>query len=169
MDKTLKEITGFWGESLEKIHHKTIDKFPLSEETKLFLTSIGLPVQDDFFISFYGNDQILELAYESKQIVSIGDDFGTKICIEPDSDQIISIDEQAEYPTRFVNSSITNLLQFMMIYKKKLPALKDATDEEACKIVDQINKEYKRIDSKAIENEENWWSIILEQTELGLI
>lgn len=170
MNDLKRKFIEVWGDSLIKISPSLIRGYLISSNTKNFLLSIGLPGDENDLINFYTNPEF-HLAYKhlNDRYIVIGDDFGTKICIDEKSDEIFSVDDREELPTRFINSNIEFLLAFLVIYKSHLPLLEDATDDEAVKIVKKMKKVFREIDSKALKNEENWWPLILEQIEDGLM
>ena len=53
-----------------------------------------------------------------------------------------------------------------MSYKDKI---NEADDDEINQIVQEIRTEFDIIDIQALSNEENWWSTILEEIELGVM
>lgn len=169
MDEMVKDIVDFWGESLKIINISENEKNKLSKETELFFKKVGTPIDNKFLINF--NDSITEYRHEGKEnnYVMIGNDFGTSICINIKTDEIFSIDDDNELPVRFINSNIKCLLGCLMVYIKYQPQLIEADDEEVFNIVKEIRESFIKFDLRALENDENWWSVILEQIEYGLM
>lgn len=138
----------------------------LSNSTKRILCDIGLPNEPLNFIQF--NIREIESIILDEEHVIIGNDFGTYICINR-KQQIVSIDPQNEYPIRFVNKNLETLLQFIAIILSYEDKMNEANDDETYQIMQEIRKKFDIIDIQALSNEEHWWSIILEQFELGIL
>ena len=47
--------------------------------------------------------------------------------------------------------------------------INDIDDDEIHQVIWEIRKNFDVIDIQALSDEENWWSIILEQVELGIM
>lgn len=150
-------------ELFKKEEYRSCD---LSDESKKILCDIGLPNKPLNFLEF--NIETVENIQLGSEYIVIGNDYGTSICINKQN-QIVSIDPEDEYPTRFVNKDLKSLLQFIKVYLLYESKLLDVNDDEVNKIIEEIKKEFGEIDAEALNNEENWWSLILEQVELGLM
>lgn len=140
-------------------------EYPLSNTTKRILCEIGLPEEPLNFIKL--NIKSLNITKIDYEFIVIGDDIGTYICINS-KDEIISIDPQHEYPNRFINSDLESFLSFIVIFLKHTKD-KVTSDADIKQIVFDIKNEFKKTDEKALCSDENWWCIILEQFEFGLI
>ncbi|MBR6771214.1 MAG: SUKH-4 family immunity protein [Lachnospiraceae bacterium] len=142
--------------------------YALSSSTKRVPCDIGLPNQPLPFLRFQV-EEVKDVILEEKYIV-IGDDLGLAICLslssEPDMEQeVVSVDPEQEYPPRFVNKSLEALLEFIVIFLRYQDRLREEDDVES--VLAEVRKEFTRMDIRALENEENWWTVILEQIELG--
>lgn len=138
----------------------------LSDNTKRILCDVGLPEEPIYFIHF-NVDQIDDIRLNEKYIV-IGNDLGTDIGISL-KEEIVSVDPRHVYPTRFINTNLECFIKFIIIYLSYAEKIIDASDEEINNILTDIRKEFDLVDERALHNEENWWSIILEQIEAGLM
>ena len=98
----------------------------------------------------------------------IGHDYGTDICMDSKG-EIISSDPEQELPTRFINKDLKAFLEFLDIFAEYHMRVSEADEEEQIQILEEIKEEFNRVDCRALDNEENWWSVILEQIELGLL
>lgn len=139
---------------------------------KFFLKFFGLALQveDDSLVHLYANAEVLVVdTYSQDQFLIISDDYGTKLGMKENTGEILSIDPDGKLPTRFVNSSILTLLAFLEQYSKERPKLAQASDEEASEIVASMKDKLRALDARSLDDPENWWSLILEQTEQGLM
>ena len=138
----------------------------LSNNTKKILCDIGLPNKPLNFIEF-NIEQIENIVVDGGNII-IGNDFGTNICINH-KDEIVSIDPENEYPIRFINKNLESFLEFVITFLLYEDKINDVDDDGIHQVVQEIRKKFDMIDIQALSNEENWWSIILEQVELGVM
>ena len=138
----------------------------LSDNTKKILCDIGLPYEPLNFIRL--NIGEIENIKLDDEYVTIGNDFGTNICINH-KDEIFSVDTGKEYPKRFINRNLESFLKFIVIFLLHENEMDESDDDEISQIVQNIRKKFDEIDIQALNSGENWWSIILEQIELGVI
>ena len=99
--------------------------------------------------------------------IIIGNDLGTNICIN-NKDEIVAIDQEGEYPIRFINKNLEALLEFIVTYLSYEDIMNDA-DDDINQTIQEIREKFDMIDAQALSSEDNWWSIILEQAETGLM
>lgn len=81
----------------------------LSDNTKRILCDVGLPEEPTYFIHF-NIDQTDDIRSNEKCIV-IGNDLGTDIGINL-KEEIVSVDPQNVYPTRFINTNLECFIKF---------------------------------------------------------
>lgn len=178
MDTFKKEIMKFWNEDdLVTINDELLHQFDLSQDTKMILSSIGLPInaedikEDPFYINFYEEPK-MELGNQGDDYVILGDNEGCKIGIYSKTDNLYIIDIYSSI-RRFINTDIAKFLMFLKIYLSYRPHLVRAMEveddeEKVLKIVDNIKQKFNQLDSKALLDEESYWPVILEQVEDGL-
>lgn len=138
----------------------------LPEKEKQMLCEDGLPEVPLHFLHF--NTQSGGLVIVNDDCISIGSDNGTEICIDPNN-EIVSVDVYGVYPKRFVNSSLESLFECVAIYLIYNDRLMSADDDEIGVLIGEIRQKFSHVDEKALADEENWWSVILEQVEDGLV
>lgn len=138
----------------------------LSYNTKKILCEIGLPEEPLNFIQF--NIKSIENIRLGEEYIIIGNDYGTSICVNL-KDEIVSVDPNHEYPPRYINKNLEIFLKFISIFLAYADKMIDANDTEIYLIMKAMKTEFNIVDIHALSNEENWWSIILEQIELGLM
>lgn len=138
----------------------------LSNNTKKILCDIGLPYEPLNFIQF--NIEEIEDIKLDKDYIIIGNDFGTNICVNH-KDEIVSIDTENEYPIRFINKDLETFLKFIVIFLSHDNEIEEADDDEIDQVMQKVRTEFDMTDIRALSSEENWWSIILEQIELGVM
>lgn len=135
----------------------------LSNVDKNILCNIGLPYMPLDFLQFNINE-IDNLVLNNEYIV-IGNDLGTNICIN-NKGEIVSVDLENEFPMRFLNKNLESLLKYIFIFILYENLLVNVDDVYVSLIIEELKSELNIIDDKALSDDENWWSIILEQMEL---
>lgn len=145
---------------------KDYNNFDLTENTKKILCDIGLPREPLGFIKF-NIDELKTLKHEDDFVI-IGTDLGTNICINK-NDEIISVDFENEYPTRLINKNLESFLHFIVIFLSHEDEINSADDDTISQIIQKIKAEFEQIDELALNNQENWWPIILKQIETGMM
>lgn len=134
----------------------------LSDETKNILCDIGLPEEPLHLIRFdVKSEEITKL----NDLTVIGDDYGTSICIN-ENDEILSVDPEGEYPERFINKDLDSFLSFIREYYLFECKAENSGEDEIASALAALREKFNAIDAGALSNEENWWSVVLEQTEL---
>jgi hypothetical protein len=113
----------------------------------------SLPLKyEPLLLTFYGHN-----AREAGDNVIIGDDYGTELHLTADG-AVVSIDAEGNLPTRFVNSSIARLAQFLQVVSHS-----ERSDDEHER---EMWRKLAGLDPPAFADEENWWAVILEQVRL---
>ena len=137
-------------------------------ETKKFLEKHGLPATGPLLLRFRSGALKVRDTPRGRVVV-VGDDTGTDLALEEASGALVSIDEATGERVRFVNSGLIAFLDFLRRYEERLPLLKQASDEEGAAIARELRGMFSAIDPAAVEDEDAWWSLVLEQTEQGLL
>ena len=79
--------------------------------------------------------------------------------------EIVSVEPDHKYPTRFINKNMESLFKFIAVYLSYEDKIKNADDDNIDRKIIEIKRKFNKIDVQALSNEENWWSILLEQLE----
>lgn len=98
----------------------------------------------------------------------IGDDEGTNIAVNEETEEVYSVDETDTLPPKFINTDVRSFLASLRLYLKHCPALQNADDEEAVKLVRKMRQEFCRLDCKAV-TKDTYWTAVLDQVEAGLL
>jgi hypothetical protein len=106
---------------------------------------------------------------EENGYVVIGDDEGSEIRLMPDG-MISAVDDHGTLPTRFVNSSIEQLIRCIHAHEEYARNVAKVSDEESqLEEVAHFSRAIGGIDAKALCDPENWWSVIVEQMRDGML
>jgi hypothetical protein len=110
-------IYNFWKDTFVQYDRDILDSYSLTKLTKELLCVIGLPVNYEFLntlnIKFYYNFE--QVSVGDKAYVIFGDDYGTKLGVSEQTDQVFSVNLEGEANIRFVNSNIECFLAFLQI------------------------------------------------------
>ena len=141
----------------------------LPERGKRFLQTEGLPERGPLLVTFGGPDFLKEIQKGGRSYYVLGSDEGTAIAAAAGSGEVWSIDLEDEPMDRFINSSPEAFVESLKAYVRKGPELSVVSDDDAPQVVESLRKEITAIDSRAFDDKEDWWSVILEQTEQELL
>jgi hypothetical protein len=114
-------------------------------------------------LAFYG----LESQFKGGYLI-IGEDSATELCLNPASGEIQAIDPLGEMLTRFMNSSIEQLAEFIAIYDRLVVQIEVDENTDLEPQLNQLRESFLAIDQAALAGPEHWWSTILEQLELEM-
>lgn len=64
---------------------------------------------------------------------------------------------------------LKSFLKFLDLFTVYYIKIGEVGEEEQLQILEELKGEFNRIDSRALDYEDNWWSVILEQMEMGLM
>jgi hypothetical protein len=164
-------IISFWNGALQTFSEQAVSHLSIPHQTKQFLASVGLPHSIELvLLTFYTDSPKLQtLRHAGSKFLVIGDDYGTKLCIKEGTGELVSIDDVGELPFRYINSRIDVFLVFLEIYLTAQQSRKDTTKAEARALAARLRDEFLLLDPPALDNPENWWSVIVEQVEAELL
>lgn len=167
MSKTIKQ---FMGDETVKVPLSLVQNTPLVQRDKDFLVQVGLPTREGLLFPFFKrDDQFSVWESEGQRYLVLAEERGQKLCLHMTSAKIFLIDAPNELPTRFVNSNIESLLEFIKDYEEEKEAALDAAEEVQNSSLVVLRERFINKDPQALEDEESWWSVVLEQTEQGLM
>jgi SUKH-4 immunity protein len=136
---------------------------PADFETVQAEVAAKLPAKCELLLlSFYGRE-----AAERGDMIVIGEDDRNKLCVYKRDGHVCSVDESGELPSRFVNSSIDQLSQFLTEFERTVNRPKAASDEEREQRAQALRERLQAIDSGALDSPATWWSAVLEELEDG--
>jgi|UPI00051A66AD hypothetical protein len=176
MDFLRDEIMNGWDKDPVTINDGTLDPFDLTQQTKEILATVGLPMnaeemkEDPFYIHFYNEPRLAQ----GGDYIILGDNEGSEIGIYVETGELYFLSaDPVSVQRRFINSDIGKFLMFLKIYLRYRPQLVNAMEceddeEKRSVIVNEIKRQFNQADSKALSDEESYWSVILEQVEEGL-
>jgi hypothetical protein len=167
MNKTIKQ---FLGNEVVKVPLALLKHSSLAESDRDFLASVGLPTRDGLLFPFFKRaDEFTVWNYEGHSYLVLAEERGQKLCLNLDTGNIFIIDARNELPTRFVNSNIESLVEFIKDYTQAKDAFLQAPEASITNSLSELHMRFSNKDPQALEDEESWWPVVLEQTEQGLM
>ena len=175
---TPSEFKAQWGEGLVCNTRASLSHLRIPDASKRFLVEAGLPADavlglqfsraEDELLSMLQNFPEDDLPADYSRYYPIGVDAATILCLdERDDGHIYSIDIEGQgIPTRFVNSSVPQLAEFLLILRivpKEGPP-KIYTDEEGAAYTEELAQKFQKIDPAAMQDRNSYWSCYLEAT-----
>lgn len=177
------EFLNQWGaEGLLRYEPAALEGVDIPEVSKRFLVEAGLPRQADLELEFDLSPEELPTlpeALEEENLPAffdryrpIGVDTATTICLdERDKGRIYAVDIDGAIPTRFMNSSVPQLAEFLLVFRDgagvTLPTL--ASEKELEASAQALEEQFRRIDPAVFSDEDNWWPLILTQRRDGML
>lgn len=129
-----------------------------------------IPQKPILFIEFWREENYKDVIYNEKVYTIIaGDDVGNLIGID-DKGNTFYID--TEYKTmRYMADTAETLIKQLLYYEKSCnnETYRNISDLELPEFLAQFKRNLMRMDISAFKSEENFWSVIVEQMETGLL
>jgi hypothetical protein len=134
----------------------TMQRFDFDSIRELVATQLP-PSYEPLKLTFYGRG-----ARPNGDDLVIGDDDGTEIRVLGGDGGVYSVDPQHRLPTRFMNSSVEHLSSFLELIHSYHGRGKEECDA-------RMWPELAALDPPAFADPENWWTLVHEQVQQGLL
>lgn len=176
-----ERILNFWGQELVSVSAEIPIDSRISENTARFLREVGLPIRGELTtwlnkylnLEFCKNNEILgAFSINDTLYFSIASDPAlkqAKICLSSTNDSIYSVALFEKLRIHFINSNLEAFLTFLEIYITYWCNLFENTNPSSAAMLEVINKmelEFKKIDAKALEDENFYWSEVLDDAKI---
>jgi hypothetical protein len=100
----------------------------------------------------------------------LGTDGACELRVDRGSGGLTAFDPEGKLPARFVNSCVSQLGAFIAVYGRYVAETPPVDDEAArFESVARLRGTFAELDPAALLDPENWWSVVLEQIEDGLL
>lgn len=162
------DILNYWGDALIKFSREILADKAIPDSASRFLQTVGLPSKSDMFVNFQTTDTRI-VKFQDQLYLILGDDYGTNIGMNMASGEIFSIPDQGNLPIRFINSTIKSFVIFLQLYTEAASEIKKGTEEEIKTTANSLREKFIDIDNRALANGENWWSLITEEMNHGML
>ena len=178
----ISEIQNFWGEN--KLHRwppAKLSGLALSDETKTFLSEVGIPKVkpfDEVIWFFEGFKDLIPLKthYENLQIknavpsnvensyvFTVECEEMACFSIRPNDEKVIYTNPEVAESVRYCNSSIEMFVYFLTeFYKTAAYTIKNELDEESeLEVTMSMVEKLRNYDSEAFDAEDSFWNTVL--------
>jgi len=160
-----ERVKQWWGDRLVHVPESALAGARLSIHSHSFLAKLGVPRDAPLLVTFYTGEEFLQpLTMAGETYCVVGDDYGTKIGLRRMGD-VWSVDPEGQLPCRFINTSIAHFVLFLGLYEAQC----ENGDWEPIAMAGELRAQFDENDLFALSNEDNWWSLILEQIRQGLL
>ena len=161
-----REIVEFWGsENLTRWSLEAVRDLRISETSKSFLMTVGLPSprHDRLWEYDFNCGQPSRVSGEEHLVVVMS--LPRPFCIDEKRDNSIVAPYVEKDMERFVNSTVEQFVAFLTVFERGRQEMRRLgnTEQEPCrKVISEMEGRMKNIDPAALEGEENYWSVVLE-------
>lgn len=167
---TDEQMRHYWGNSLMRLTDPLPQDVKLTEKTIGFLRAVGVPpafaIDWPWAITFHSSSDFERLSCATGSYMVIGKGHGeVQIGVKASSGAIVALDPPNYEHATFINSDMRSLVIFLYL----LSQLRSDTDDVSYKAEYlQIKERLIQEDSAALDDEESWWSTLLEEIEGSL-
>lgn len=166
------EIVNFWGyDNLKRWSESNLRNVNIPQSSKRFLMDVGLPCKEDWLLRFdHEADQLPRLPNKDNYCRIGFDDF-VPICLDEKRDGcVIVVETEVGGTERFINSSVERFGEFLVLYEMYRRSPSSISERQLLNvIIPQIEERMRKIDPNAFKNVENYWPVIIEQMNDGLL
>jgi hypothetical protein len=143
----------------------------LGEDEVRLLRDVGLPrhVGPIFEAAALDRAPVEEFTRGLRRFVVVGTDLGTSICVDLQSHSVYSIDRDGLLPDRFVNSDLASLVWSLCRVASHWAETRGWSDEAYIGAVGPLADDLANVDARALDDPDNWWSVVLEQVSSGML
>jgi len=143
------------------------ERLGLNGEAVQLLGEVGLPRRVEYL---FESTQLRgsSASRGAPESVCFGSDGGAELSIQLASGRIYALSPSRDFPSRFVNSSMRQFLEFLMTVVAQRRALVDLPEEAAQALIQSLVDMLWRIDAAALNDRDHWWAVIIEQMHDGL-
>lgn len=164
---------------LQTAPRSSVMRVEIPETSREFLADVGLPKYDVLGMRFnhldrlpYVQDIITKppapLSVAKTRMYALGELYGVVPAIEPVTGNVYRIDLDGDDRSRFVNSRIELFGVFLAecdVHRRRTTI--NSADHR--KSMAHLKASMKSEDERALVDEENWWSVVLEELDSGLL
>ena len=179
-----EEMIALWGaDRLVRAPWVALEPLKVPLASKKFLSDVGMPVEELLCITFYDLKEnwlptLREEATAKKlppppysdqyRVLGRGGHAPNLYLDERAGGSVVEIDLEPEGCARFVNSSVEALAAFLVAFRKSF-VREGMSDEENKHYVARMKADLMRVDGRAFSDPQNWWPLVVEQMEDGLL
>jgi hypothetical protein len=166
-----EDIVNFWGgENLKRWSEDSLRDVAIPQASKRFLNEVGLPCEEDWTLRFDPEGDRLPRLPDKANYRRIGFDDSVPICLDEKQDGcVVAVETEVGTSERFINSDVEHFGEFLVLYQEYRNAARAVSEEEIVKIIPGIGERMHKADPKAFDDSNNYWPVIMEQMNQGLL
>ncbi|WP_197087846.1 SUKH-4 family immunity protein [Micromonospora sp. HK10] len=165
MTVTHADLLALWSEThVRLLDREAVDGLGLPDDAVRVLVDVGLPVH----VGHYGFEpvppRLFTPASGTGTWCQIGRDEGGDFSLDLATEALWSCVDTPELPTRFVNTTVSAFVELLC---SAVRGRRDHAGDVSANY-DALHTAVSKVDPRALDDDENYWSVILEQMEIGL-
>ncbi|MGO8843380.1 MAG: SUKH-4 family immunity protein [Methyloceanibacter sp.] len=166
-----EDIVNFWGwENLKRWSEDSLRDVVIPQPSKQFLIQVGLPCNEDWTLRFDPEPDHVPRLPNKANYRRIGFDDDVPICLDEKRDGcVVAVETEVGGSERFINSSVERFGHFLVLYEEYRKAARAVSEEVIVKIIPGIEERMRKADPKVFDNPNNYWPVIVEQMNQGLL
>ncbi len=166
-----EEIIKFWGrDNLKRWPEASLRDVAIPASSKSFLAEVGLPFRVDWTLRFDPEANQLPRLPNKSHYRRIGFDDVVPICLdEQHGGRIVAVEREVGGTERYINSSVECFGECLVYYQQYRTSVRGVTEDEVAKLITTTEERMRKADPTAFGDSNNWWSVILEQMNQGLL
>jgi hypothetical protein len=169
-----KEFVALWGHA-DVVHPPETAAAFLSTSNSVFLLEAGLPRRSGLRLDFSAVDKGMPSLLDvlaSRQLLEqeawrdyrvLGQDNSCYLCLQLGRDHVVAVWPRQKLQ-RFVNTTISQLAECLLGFRDMSKASDQVKDQA---YAEELRRYIRRVDGAALQDEESWWSVTVEQARYG--
>ncbi|ANF97576.1 hypothetical protein [Paenibacillus bovis] len=169
MNFDIKEISNYYGEDKWQYKLNDLLNIGISNENANFISEKGLPkVFSDF--TFYKFDNFEKISLKDAHIIKIGEFSFSKsgLFLKQDEDELFSTSSYHGSNIYILNKNLETFFLFHLIKDKIAQNMIKKNKFDSYKYAIELKNKYNENDYMAMEDQEGYWSHLVEDYETGL-
>ncbi|MCA1294985.1 hypothetical protein LBW89_18390 [Paenibacillus sp. alder61] len=169
MDFDIKEIIKYYGEDVWQYKLNDLLNVGISRENANFISSSGLPKVFSDFI-FFEFEKFEKITFKNTNIIKIGQfSFGEHgLFLKENEDELFASSSYHEPEIYIMNKNIETFFLFHLIKNKIAINMIERNKFNSFDYALELKKVYNENDYVAMEDQEGYWSHLVEDYETGL-
>lgn len=175
-------LEGWEATEIVRLDPALIDGLELDDDTRRTLVEVGLPRRFEYFFTTVADplqdpgidrakDESLLGVYEhdGRSLLRLGSDYNGQVCVDPADGRVIEVAAAAPRAPR-INGSVGQFVACLLALRLRTGSglsLDEMSEDELEAAAQQLRRQIEEIDSDALQDENGFWSLIVEQAEYG--
>ena len=173
MDTWKETLSAYWGNQLIRFKPDRLAERNIHPEAKDVLQELGLPeIAIKRALEFSVDKELSLIEFNGERYIRLGNNVGDNnlgifVCMKEGALEIFQVHTKYDPNVFFMNSDLKSFLLFMHAYAQFLEEGEnlDEDDTEKNEMVGRLRDEFSRIDPRALEGDNYYWTFILIELE----